>query len=406
MESSVKLWIASALLRLALIAYGEWQDSHLEVPYSDVDYTVFSDAAAFMAQGRSPFLRDTYRYSPLLAMLLLPNVWIHRCWGKILFSVADLLTGSLIYRLLRLQGIAEGVAIACAAVFLLNPFTFTIGTRGNCEALPCAVVLWTLILLLQGRNLQAAFWYGLVVHFRIYPIIYALPFVLFLNARASETTSKQAASSKSMMILAKLVSRDSLSFGLTSGAVFLALTLASYALYGPSFLNEALLYHLTRTDPRHNFSIYFYSIYLRQSSSITLLDRLASFAPQMLVQTVFAAAYHDDLPLCLFAQTAAFVAFNKVVTAQYFVWFFSLLPLVLPFTGLKFFWGGSLCIGVWTLSQLHWLAWAYLLEFKGRNVFFQLWISSIVFFVANVFVLSMLLYHHHNATKEQKLKAI
>ncbi|PHT91013.1 hypothetical protein T459_06126 [Capsicum annuum] len=32
-----------------------------------------------------------------------------------------------------------------------------------------------------GHLVQAAFWYGLVVHIRIYPIIYALPIILVLD---------------------------------------------------------------------------------------------------------------------------------------------------------------------------------------------------------------------------------
>lgn len=82
------LILSSAVLRLLLLAYGEWQDAHMEVRYTDVDYLVFSDAAAMVAAGRSPFERSTYRYSPLLAFLLVPNSFLHPSWGKILFSAA------------------------------------------------------------------------------------------------------------------------------------------------------------------------------------------------------------------------------------------------------------------------------------------------------------------------------
>lgn len=78
----------SALVRVILIIYGEWQDSHMEVRYTDVDYLVFSDAASLVASGQSPYKRTTYRYSPLLAFLLVPNSIIHHSWGKFLFSAS------------------------------------------------------------------------------------------------------------------------------------------------------------------------------------------------------------------------------------------------------------------------------------------------------------------------------
>ena len=59
-----------------------------------------------------------------------------------------------------------------------------------------------------------------------------------------------------------VLTRERVVFGVVSGTTFMAFTLFFFWLYGWTFLNEALLYHLTRADPRHNFSIYFYQIYL------------------------------------------------------------------------------------------------------------------------------------------------
>ncbi|KAL5977283.1 hypothetical protein ACLOJK_021629 [Asimina triloba] len=78
------------------------------------------------------------------------------------------------------------------------------------------------------------------------------------------------------------------------------------------------MYHLTRTDPRHNFSIYFYHIYLHHEEGFSVIEKLISFLPQLMVQLIVSLSFAQDIPFCLFVQTVAFVAFNKVITAQYF----------------------------------------------------------------------------------------
>ncbi|XP_073008451.1 GPI mannosyltransferase 1-like [Typha latifolia] len=414
-----RLIAISAILRLFLIAYGEWQDTHMEVRYTDVDYLVFSDAAAIVASGRSPFERSTYRYSPLLAFLLMPNSTLHQSWGKLLFSAADLLVGLFIDTILKLRGVPERLRLWSVAAWLFNPFTFTIGTRGNCEPIVCAIILWIIICLMNGKVFQSAFWYGLVVHFRIFPIIYSLPFVLVLSKQKIYTAGKPALmqwtsgqyvpSKRATSQVVKpsvcwtalccsfrsIVTRQTVMFGLFSGSMFFFWTALFFHLYGWDFLNEALLYHLTRTDPRHNFSIYFYHIYLHHQHGFSAIEKLISFLPQFMVQLALALQFAADLPFCLFVQTVAFVAFNKVITAQYFVWFFCLLPLILPWSSMKLKPKGLIFIFVWMGSQVHWLMWAYLLEFKGKNVFILLWLASLLFLAANTFVMLAVIRHHN-----------
>ncbi|GMH24001.1 hypothetical protein Nepgr_025844 [Nepenthes gracilis] len=419
------LLLFSAIFRVLLILYGEWQDAHMEVRYTDVDYIVFSDAAKLMYSGKSPYQRTTYRYSPLLAFLLVPNAVFHRSWGKFLFSASDLSVGLFIRTILKLRGVPENAIIFSVILWLFNPFTFTIGTRGNCEPIVCAVILWIIICIMKGKVYQVAFWYGLIVHFRIYPIIYALPITLVLDPRYLGSNQKPLLTKWKTLrknspqtpystdpsnvhptrtTLSSIFTRTRVLFGLISGAVFVSCTGLFFYLYGFEFLHEALLYHLTRTDPRHNFSIYFYHIYLHYEDRLSLFEKLISFLPQFAVQLILIFRFAWDLPFCFLVQTMAFVAFNKVITAQYFVWFFCLMPIVLPWSSMKLKWEGLACILCWMVAQTHWLMWGYLLEFKGKNVFIQLWIASLLFLAANTMALITIIRRHRYSPLFQPIR--
>jgi hypothetical protein len=89
------------------------------INYTDIDYNVYTDGARYafhllkkdfsdlslrlMQEGYSPYERITFRYPPLIALIMIPNLWF-REFGKVyihcfsseltilqlLFSIADL----------------------------------------------------------------------------------------------------------------------------------------------------------------------------------------------------------------------------------------------------------------------------------------------------------------------------
>lgn len=421
---------------------------------------------------------------------------------QVLFSAGDVLAGWQLHRLARLQGASQNAALAAAALWLVNPFTFAISTRGSCDSLVVSLLLGTLLLLMRGAWAQAAVLYGLAVHVRIYPIIYAPAIVLFLaarheglrrraeggggggkgdgtgagevralaaelgpacqwcilvhcgaalpspakplprnswhfacaallrprptsnNAPRSRRHAPQAAAPPLRQLVIPALRQAAL-FGGVSGGVFVFLGLLFYRIYGDLFLQEAFLHHLSRRDPRHCFSVHWYGTYLRFMdpwpsgaaaaaaqglvsgglataapaggggalvAAAAALDpeRLAPL-PQAAALLALALALYPHLPFCWLVSTIVFVAFNKVSTAQYFVWWLCLLPASLP--GLA--WppprGLALAAAGWAAAQLHWLGWGYLLEFEGRPAHLALWAASVVFLVANAALVVALL---------------
>ena len=169
------------LLRLFLLVYGEWQDAHFAVKFTDIDYHVFSDAAHHVTEGNSPFLRPTYRYTPLVALILVPNHLLFFAFGKAVFITCDLIAGWLVYKILHLESVKESSKLVSVSVWLLNPLTATVSARGNAESFLVVLVLSSLFLLLNKHLTLSAIAYGTAVHVKIFPVLYSLPLFLFLN---------------------------------------------------------------------------------------------------------------------------------------------------------------------------------------------------------------------------------
>ncbi|KAI6118830.1 glycosyltransferase family 50 protein [Pisolithus croceorrhizus] len=444
--------VVSAVLRVGLILYSEWHDAHSGVKYTDVDYRVFSDAARFLLHpnrtqldnaargpvarrlalhiGRrvtlnlfrwpSPYTRETYRYTPLLALLLLPNELLHPSFGKYLFAACDLVNGALIHQILLtslpLRGNKssaplpgnegqtvvqvqdtqstrerDAMATLLAGTHLLNPLVFSISTRGSSESILCTFILLTLYFALKRQWDTAAILLGVSTHWKIYPVIYGVSCV---TAIASQTRG----ANKGHRLLQGLFCKESIRFAVVSASTFFILGALCYAIWGYPFLHEAFLYHLHRLDHRHNFSPYFYLTYLTYpgQGSEDLLDiplwrlflrsPLTSFIPQLTLSLGFGilfAQHRVDLPFAWFAQTYAFVLFNRVCTSQYFLWYTLFLPLIAP--RIRSPW---LCAVVWFGTQALWLAEAYRLEFLGENVHFGLWLRGLTYLAGHAWVLA------------------
>uniref|UniRef100_A0A060T3S1 GPI mannosyltransferase 1 n=1 Tax=Blastobotrys adeninivorans TaxID=409370 RepID=A0A060T3S1_BLAAD len=394
------LLISSIVLRLCFLLWGQYQDANMEPRFTDIDYMVFTDASRFVSQGKSPYERDTYRYTPLLSWLLLPTAYGWFSFGKWLFGVGDVVAGWFIMRVLRLRGVSESRAVVYTCLWLLNPMVCAISARGSSEGLLCAMVAAFVWAVCARRIALAGVFAGLAVHFKIYPIIYVPTVLWVLNDGPSIFGSTTALGRSS---LGKFFNVDRIKFGIYSATTFTILTGIMYYVYGYPFLHHSYLHHLSRIDHRHNFSPYSTLLYMAWSPvverpvSAFMRPESWAFMPQLTLSAILIPLViaRRDIVKAFFIQTFAFVTFNKVCTSQYFMWYIVFLP----------FYGPSIeqssaterkvmAIGVvlWALAQALWLRYAYLLEFLGLSVFYpQLFISTLIFFTVNCWALGRMI---------------
>lgn len=430
--------ILSILIRICLIIYGQFQDKHAEVPYTDVDYIVVTDGARQMLLGNSPFRRHTYRYSPILAFMQIPNVVVYNEMGKFIYACFDILVALLIYVIVRNElqsqcnkavkclltkygrgsqfssklnygdsdsrNSPEKVAKASACFWLYNPLTAVISTRGNGDSFSSFFVIFTLYLIIKSddcsnsvrkRNwliFAAGLVHGFAIHLRLYPLLFSLAYFLTLSSRLVKSI-------KDFMRVVLFPNIQQLILILGTLLSLVLVTGLFYRLYGWQYIYEAYLYHFVRKDIRHNFSLYFLMQYLGsgdsdQAMSPGGLQKLLTLLPQILLilyLSIGFGQFRQTLPFAIFAVAYTMVTFNTVVTSQYFIWYLALLPLCINnFHGMSLR-QCSMYFGIWLVFQGLWLLPAYLLEFKSWNTFYWIGLQGGVFFVVNNFILGRLI---------------
>lgn len=385
----------------------------------------------FFASLGDPFTRETYRYTPFLALLMGPAHSFDTLWpwcGKLLFVLADVGCALLMWaildeRILMHAFEAPGLRTSLSThlpgiLWLLNPFPAQIATRGSADSLIGVLVLGTLYLLIcatpemslvrtptppkekaakhDPRELRVAnsnAWYGaafllaLAVHFKLFPIIYGASILAHLiNYRRH-----------AIMLLCgieKPRQSDVLVLGLEFTALaaimYILLNTFAWAVWGQPYIRHALLYHLARLDHRHNFSIYFLPTYLSMTTDSTSswwawIAPWTSFLPQLV--TVALSGFWlggFDVVLACMVQTIVFVAWNKVYTSQYFLWYLWFVPIVGVTMHVRSTWHVATLLALWVAAQAVWLSQAYRLEFLAKDTFVYLWLSSLALLFVHV----------------------
>ena len=289
------------LLRLALVYVAKLVDeSDSPKKYTDTDYDVFSDAATHVYNGNSPYARHTYRYTPLAAYICLFNNIVHPLSGKVVFCIFDILMGLAMWSLIESQNRSKKYTWAYVGFWLYNPIVIIMSTRGSNDNIIIMLVFITLHYLIKKQYVVAGLWYGLSVHFKIYPIIYSFVFFLFIDIDRKAVISGKYSVIELVKQPSKLLTRNRITFTAVSAATFLAFTATFYAIYGYEFLYEGYLYHFIRKDNRHNHSAYFYMIYLTYDLASSKLLVILAFLPQWIVVVTAGMLLHFDVFVAMF----------------------------------------------------------------------------------------------------------
>jgi GPI mannosyltransferase 1 subunit M len=170
-------------------------------------------------------------------------------------------------------------------------------TRGSNDNIISLLLFVTLYFLMQRKFVIAGLFYGLAVHFKIYPIIYCFVLYFWIDMDYAALAKQQPI--KAIASKAGFFTKDRLVFTLVSAGTFIGLTGLFYFIYGYEFLYEAYLYHFIRKDHRHNNSVYFYLIYQLFDAPNSTTIAILTFLPQWLTVIAAGLLFYYDLWLCL-----------------------------------------------------------------------------------------------------------
>lgn len=364
----VKIMVIATVMRFGYMVLNETLDIN-----TDIDYYIYTEAAEKLLDpySRNPFDRITYRYTPLLAFTMLPNlIWMP--FGKVLFNLFDIF--ALVYMkkyLNTITWINQKQRDFCLKFWAYNIYMIYINGRGSCESISLFLLMGMLFYLRdynlrnsQSSLIKAALFYGMLVHFRLYPILYGVSVVLYLNKGKIIPTL------------------DTIKFFCYSAGLFTFLFIILVMMFGYIFVFEWALYHLVRKDPRHSQSVFWMRTMYRHEHGDALPVNLITLVFRLAAILIVSFRFKRNISYAIFMQTMIFTTLNTVYTAQYAIWEIQMLPIILTqnnlykkkgyFFGILVAWfvlmeASIICGGLYegqgknTLYIMHWLNIAYLL---------------------------------------------
>ena len=258
-------------------------------------------------------------------------------------------------------------------------------SRGSNEQIIQALVLMAVYLVLHRWYVIGGFVFGLAIHFKIYPIIFSFVLYFFIDC---DRDLIAAGGNPYWAIVSKkgFFTKDRLVFTFMTVVTFVGFTAAFYPLYGYEYLYEAYLYHSVRKDHRHNNSVYWYLIYQLFDEPNSTMIGLLTFIPQWALVIAAGITFYYDLFLAMFVQVYCFVMFNKVMTAQYYIWYMVFFPLILVNSrmiddrkGQGFF-----LFVTWWIGQGVWGYYANAFENEGKATLLQIHYVNIGWLISNM----------------------
>lgn len=320
----IPVLILAFLIRCIFICLGLYMSDPPALSMTDIDYLVVWDG---LCLSSVPSERPTYRYSPVLKLMLWP-ICKWPAYGKVFYALLDIIFGLFAYKI-------TGYNRRIYYLWLLNPFIIALSVRGSFDTVVQVLIAWMLLSLKRSKYLASGLILGVAIHLRIYPIVFT-PFITIYALFNRRLVGKE--------LLTGAIHGMSFLFGM-----LVSLTTATVIsmLMDNGYLSAGLFYHIAgRVDHRHNLSILwgaqlacskgkeFFCWPFAKLFQITILTTLiirrilalsvSASNETRQGQSIFKTRYlYYQLINDLDDACRSFVVFNSVVTAQYFSWTFA-----------------------------------------------------------------------------------